>query len=363
MKNFLVRIYWLFGLANHPNCSNSKSVTHLLKFLLLATFIDNVIMNLIAFNDPTFSTKLAMQYIVFLSASVMVLFAMAPKKQALMDLLKIIQLQSYKNSKSKLNAVLCCVLVLPFIYAFSILATHLLLEQKYLFEFYCYGFQIKNEVAVYSIAFIKLFTFYLLYPTLTNLIAVAYSASCCLCTRFLQQLFSELENTSPKALTLKVEMELLKKRHRIIDMLEMIEATLSTASFLTCAANFVACLTNMSQLLMYLSESKAITLIDISFISGSAVVSTVLIFLNAGEIPIEMEKFSRLMQRRLEQRSLLEVNSKGIRSDCSRKDEQVFVLSGSDFISYRKSTILTWLGTILTYGLLILSIELKTDLS
>ncbi|KAF8788168.1 hypothetical protein HNY73_009699 [Argiope bruennichi] len=143
-------------------------------------------------------------------------------------------------------------------------------------------------------------------------------------------------------------------------MLEMIEATLSTASVLTCAANFVALLTNMCQLLMYLSESKAITLIDISFISGSAVVSTVSILLNAGKIPIEMEKISRLMQRRLEQRSLLEMNSKDVLSESSTKNEQVFVLSGSDFIHYRKSTILTCLGTILTYGLLILSIELKT---
>ncbi|KAF8788164.1 hypothetical protein HNY73_009695 [Argiope bruennichi] len=168
-----------------------------------------------------------------------------------------------------------------------------------------------------------------------------------------------MEKISPATFTFKVEMELLKKRHRIIDMLEMIEATLSTASFLTCAANFIACLTNLSHLLIYLSENKAITVINISLISGSAVVSTMSIFWNAGQIPIEMEKFSRLMRRRIEERSFLECNSLGIRTERSAVDEHVFVLSGHNLIYYRKSTILTLVGTILTYGLLILSIEFK----
>ncbi|GBN38402.1 hypothetical protein AVEN_111979-1 [Araneus ventricosus] len=364
MEDLIIKIFWWFGFANHPNGRNDKcKISLLLQFLLVTTFIDNTIMNLIIFIDPMFTWKLVVQYILFLSVSVIIVFVMTRKKQELTNLIKMLQMMCPEDLINKTNVAIYCIFVLPFVYAFSMLTAHEVLGQKYVYKYFSYGFESENKIMKYSVGFYKLFTFYLLHPTLANLITVVYSTSCCVCCRFLNILTSELEMISPDRFTLKVEMEILKKRHHIFDMLEMIETSLSTASFLTCTAHFLACLSNLSQLLMYLPGNKTLTILAVSFISGSAVVSTAFIFLNAGQIPIEMEKFSRLLRRRIEQRSFLGLDSLKVRSERSVTDEQVFVLSGCDLIYYRKSTLLSLLGTILTYGLLILSIEFQTDFS
>ncbi|KAF8788150.1 hypothetical protein HNY73_009683 [Argiope bruennichi] len=292
---------------------------------------------------------------------VITIFVMNRRKQEFTNLLKMLQLICLKRRINKINAVVCSVLFLPFLFAFLMTLTHGLMKEKYLSKRFFYGFEFKSHIIMYSATFCKLFSLYLLYPTLTNLIAVAYSTSCYLCCGLLQQLYSEIEKCDPKALNYRVMTEMLKKRHQIISMLEMIETTLSTASFLVCIANFLACLSGLSLLLIYLTENTAMTIIQISFMSGSALLSTISIFLNAGQIPIEMERFSHLMRRRIEERFFLGLKSLYVPSDLPMADEKAFLLSGCDFIYYKKGTILSLLGTILTYGLLLLGIEFKHD--
>ncbi|GBN15593.1 hypothetical protein AVEN_88182-1 [Araneus ventricosus] len=117
----------------------------------------------------------------------------------------------------------------------------------------------------------------------------------------------------------------------------------------------------MSQLLAYLTGNTVVITVQVSFAIGCAVVSTASIFFKAGQIPIEMDKFSRLMRRHIELRSFLALSSSETGAEISLNVDQVITLSGCDLIIYRKTTILTFLGTILTYGLLFLGINFETD--
>ncbi|GBO28108.1 hypothetical protein AVEN_98957-1 [Araneus ventricosus] len=123
---------------------------------------------------------------------------------------------------------------------------------------------------MYSIAFFKLVLSYFLNPTVTNLVAFVYSVSCHLCYRSLRRLSSELDKCPPEAFTFKMQIEMLKRRQKIIKLVEKIEETLSTASFIACSANFMACLAHMSQLLEYFSGNPIVIIVQVSFSTAHA---------------------------------------------------------------------------------------------
>ncbi|GBO30628.1 hypothetical protein AVEN_252638-1 [Araneus ventricosus] len=287
---------------------------------------------------------------------------MVRRRRAVMEMLRILRFIRFPNNcKIKMNITLLCVLLLPFVQSTAMLIICVLNEKNYLLVYLFYQSQVESRVMMYSIAFFKLVLSHFLYPTVTNLVAFAYSVSCHLCYIYLRSLSSELDKCPPEAFTFKIKNEMLKKRQKIMKLVEKKEEALSTASFIACSATFMACLAHMSQLLAYFSGNLIVIIVQVSFNIGCAVVSTASIFFKAGQIPIEMDKFSRLKRRYIELRSFLALSSSSTSVEISMNVDQVITLSGCDLIMYRKSTILTFLGTILTYGLLFLGINFETD--
>ncbi|GFU03919.1 uncharacterized protein NPIL_398311 [Nephila pilipes] len=84
------------------------------------------------------------------------------------------------------------------------------------------------------------------------------------------------------------------------------------------------------------------------------------IFATAGQVSIEMEKFSNEFLKQFEYKFFREPSQDNARVLEWLLKTPDLVLSGCKIISYRRSSILTAVGTILTYGLLIVNTEVRT---
>ncbi|GBN09597.1 hypothetical protein AVEN_178733-1 [Araneus ventricosus] len=157
------------------------------------------------------------------------------------------------------------------------------------------------------------------------------------------------------------QIEILKRRLRVVKILEETQGIFSTATFVICTANFTSCLTDLSQIILYASQNIGVTIISVLFGSTSAVASLACIFLCAGQVPIEMKRISTITRRLFEQKAIWGIAEENAVVERLMLNEEECTLSGCELIFFKKSTVLTLIGTILTYGLLIFSMDLKVD--
>ncbi|GFR12147.1 uncharacterized protein TNCT_735181 [Trichonephila clavata] len=152
----------------------------------------------------------------------------------------------------------------------------------------------------------------------------------------------------------------LKSRYRIITVLEEVQAVFSKATLVICIGNFMSCFSNLGVVLYYSPKTVFLTAVEVLFISTSTLVSLLSIFYFAGRIPLEMNAFFRVTQKQFEKRTFLGVIEENTSVERLLLQEKPLVLSGCEMIHFTRSGILAILGAILTYGLLILSVDLKS---
>ncbi|GFY38432.1 uncharacterized protein TNIN_43971 [Trichonephila inaurata madagascariensis] len=115
----------------------------------------------------------------------------------------------------------------------------------------------------------------------------------------------------------------------------------------------------VGQLLFYSYKPSALGLLsDILCNSVSALICLISIFWIPGEVPIQMEKFNQVIRKKFELRACLNIVQENLSLERVLCEEKVFVLSGCSLVHFRKHFVLTVLGTILTYGLLIMNLDL-----
>ncbi|GFS41884.1 uncharacterized protein NPIL_599791 [Nephila pilipes] len=294
-----------------------------------------------------------------ITTSAALMCIMTGQKVPLTNLLRNLHL-NYPPEKSKhLKVLLICLLCLPLIYAFTMVTLYAMFGPDYIFIFFCYGMEAEGKNKMYVIACYKYFMYFVLFPTLPNLLSITYSVSCRICYNHIRQLRIKAENCSPKLFTPGMQMGFLKDRKQITKLAEEIQAVFSQASFVICMANFMSCLSNLNQIIFYVALNIVPTIIEILFISSIALASILFLFFNAGQIPIEMKRFSQILRDLHENRILLGIVHKNSLVERLILDERTFILSGCDLIFFTRNGIFTVLGAILTYGLLIVSVDLQ----
>ncbi|GFT59423.1 uncharacterized protein NPIL_426511 [Nephila pilipes] len=157
------------------------------------------------------------------------------------------------------------------------------------------------------------------------------------------------------------QIDFLKQRSRILKVLEEIQAVFSKASLVICVGNFMTCFSNLGELLFYSPKSVALTIIEVVFIFASTVMSLLSIFYTAGQVPLEMNTSSRMSRKLCEKRAFLGIVEESASLERLLLHEETFLLSGYEMIYFTRNGILTILGTILTYGLLVVSVDLKNE--
>ncbi|GFS99038.1 uncharacterized protein NPIL_451401 [Nephila pilipes] len=219
----------------------------------------------------------------------------------------------------------------------------------------------EDKTKTYVIFYFKYLMYSLLFPTLPNLVSITYSVSCRICCKYIRQLCIKAENCSPKIFTPRIQIGFMKDRKQIIKLAEEIQFVFSQASFIICMANFMSCLSNLSVIIFYMAQNVAPIIIEILFVLSSSLASMLSIFYNAGQIPIELKRFSQILRDLHENRVLSGIAHENSLVERLILDESTFVLSGCDLVLFTRYGILTVFGTILTYGLLILSVDLHQN--
>ncbi|GBO15625.1 hypothetical protein AVEN_268760-1 [Araneus ventricosus] len=97
---------------------------------------------------------------------------------------------------------------------------------------------------------------------------------------------------------------------------------------------------------------------DAIIFSITVVIPLVMMFWIPEQIPLELENLNKIIRRKYEMRASSGIISKNPTVEKLLLEEKIFVVSGCNLIFFRRSYILSALGTALTYGLLIVGFEM-----
>ncbi|GBM68498.1 hypothetical protein AVEN_144206-1 [Araneus ventricosus] len=196
-----------------------------------------------------------------------------------------------------------------------------------------------------------------IYPTLTNLVVLLYCLICQKICRSINILTVKIEVCSPKTFTSARQEEILRCESKIIDLIQVMHKVFSIPSFLIFIAHFCTCITVVGIMVKQDSSESYIVLCEFVLYISNSFGGLLACLWMAGGLPTEAGRFKEAFRRKMKQRLL-----------CIRKKDEIcfqeetanisdFVLSGCDIIFFRRSSILALAGTILTYAILLMTLN------
>ncbi|GBN03076.1 hypothetical protein AVEN_135169-1 [Araneus ventricosus] len=194
----------------------------------------------------------------------------------------------------------------------------------------------------------------------TKFITLPESKVCYSNSLSIRNLRQELETYPHKVFTTSIQIRCLKSRTKIYKMLDKLQACFSFLSFVACAGNFSCCFALLSQIILYSFSDSALTYqADTVMNSIIVTVPLIMMFWIPETIPMELEKLNKIIRWKYEMRASSGMVCENLSVEKLLLEEKIFVVSGCNLISFRKCHILSVFGTALTYGLLILSFEVR----
>ncbi|GBN26855.1 hypothetical protein AVEN_162506-1 [Araneus ventricosus] len=222
--------------------------------------------------------------------------------------------------------------------------------------YYVYGFQVNFYVLILvnSLAWI-LHSF--IYPTYPNLVSLLYSSLCLHVCRKLSLITDDIESCSAEEFTISRQRDILGREAQIERLVLFIQKIFSAPSFLIATAQFSACTSIFGAFIVdskiYTQDYVVLNQLVVVFLSSSGGLLACL--WAAGGLPIEEDRFKDTFRRKTKQRLQL-VNGKNERYIQNQiLEKPTFVLSGCEIIYFRRSSILSLAGTVLTYTILLIS--------
>ncbi|GBO31031.1 hypothetical protein AVEN_38044-1 [Araneus ventricosus] len=91
----------------------------------------------------------------------------------------------------------------------------------------------------------------------------------------------------------------------------------------------------------------------------NVVIPLILMFWIPEQIPLEMEDLNKIIRCKYEMRASSGTVSENSTVEKLLLEKKIFVVSGCHLIFFRRSNILSVLGSALTYGLLLIGLEVR----
>lgn len=222
-----------------------------------------------------------------------------------------------------------------------------------------YGFEVRS-VYFKALYFIKSILYSFVYPTSANLVVLFYCSLCYHCCQVLAILTEQVQKCAPEHFTLARQMYILKKFSNLEDVLMQLQNAFSLPAFCVFTAHFLTSCSVLGMVVLsgisYM-EFTEIFVLFLSLVNSLPFLVACLWF--AGGVTLAMDRFkvefSKTTQRRLIVIRCAEESdfAKGL------YERPNFVLTGCDILFFTRSSILTVAGTLLTYTLLVLNIEVS----
>ncbi|KAF8788162.1 hypothetical protein HNY73_009693 [Argiope bruennichi] len=307
-----------------------------------------------------YQVQWALERIVSVTSSILVILLVSRKRYEFKTAMKKVQFIKNSASEKKINVLAGCILASPLIYSLATLLAYAIERDETGFRFFFYGFPVTDKVLKCFILFWKSFVYYFLFPTYSNSFILIFCVIFYGLSLHIRNLSQELERCPPKDFTTAIQIKYLDCRKEIIKMLEELQTHFSSVSFIACGGHFSYCFAVLTQILLYSFNENSVTYhfdstMNLVFVG----VPLVLMFWIPEQIPLEMENLNKIICSKYEVRA-----SSGIVSECPTieklmLEEKIFVVSGCSMISFRRRHILSILGTVLTYGLLVMGLEVR----
>ncbi|GBN26860.1 hypothetical protein AVEN_162510-1 [Araneus ventricosus] len=242
----------------------------------------------------------------------------------------------------------------PMVFAALNVVKQVVVDNKTTFD--VYGLNVISSPGI-IFNFVRSSLWGFIYPTSVNLVVLLY---CFLCQNFCRQInriTRDIQECSVENFTLSKQANISAQESRIGDLLHLTQRVFSVASFLISAAHFCACIIVLGSLIL-----DAITFIK----DYTLLCQLVLLFLNssggllaclwtAGGLPLAEDELKDAFRRKMRERLRLfgKVDEECFQQELLQKPS--FLMSGCGIVYFQRSSILSLLGTILTYTLLLVT--------
>lgn len=358
---YLYQFLSIFGFLEEPNSTlRSQVLSGILRFFFFIFYLDFIVMSFVSFRNPEMSWQTTIGYTMTVSSVLILVLLLRHKRGQLTNVLRSLQAASLKINDNQTDLILIFILFIGPFYAFITAVIFKVQGNKMLYKFYTYGHWMEEPALRITITYLKCSCIHFLYHTFPNLVTLVYCKCCHHCSLQLRYLNNEIKNCPPKRFTPSKQIEYLKSKRRIMDTLATLETTMSSVSFLLCLAHFMSCMSSLGSFLSNMFTSYSIfEYVDVFYVMANGLASLSFIFGIAGQVPIEIDTFGEVFQRKCEDRLFLGLSEDMNQINKCLFDKTSFVLTGFKVIFYHRNSILTTLGTILTYALLVMSIHIR----
>ncbi|GFQ80220.1 uncharacterized protein TNCT_119311 [Trichonephila clavata] len=326
-------------------------VSYTLDFIVLFTCIDTLISILVSYDSS--EVKLDIIFMSSLALTTIVWYRMRYKKKSTTNFLQKFDGTSSHSHEKKFNVLVFLTLCIPAIYSACIICG---MNKSEAGLFFIYGYEIEYISIQNIIVAIKSFCDYTVYPTFGNIVALLYIFLCLHCSDYLNNLTRKVDKYSPKDFTPSKQIDILKGRAEIYDILVNTERIFSFPIFSIIVAN-VLMLSSISGsfLISDWSNTEYIWKIERIFYGTNACLYVTSILWAAGTVSIEMRKFKEIFHYKTHLKLLCKYSEEQLHLKMDLMNEPDFLLTGWNVIHLGRSTILCLIGTLLTYTVLVIN--------
>ncbi|GIY02592.1 uncharacterized protein CDAR_292021 [Caerostris darwini] len=191
-----------------------------------------------------------------------------------------------------------------------------------------------------------------------NLLTLLYCSLCLYCSSSINSLADKVARYSPEEFVPFLQLDILRRKVKIDALLHDIQNMFSKPSLLLMMANYISCIYCLGLLLIFYDIH-----IQLLLVCAIHFICIVSVLWSAGTVPVALNKLQEVFQAKTHSRLLSVRTSDELQMILIKKefiDKTNFALSGWDIVLYKKSTILAFVGTLLTYSLLTTDFMFKT---
>ncbi|GFU71865.1 uncharacterized protein TNCV_1628061 [Trichonephila clavipes] len=271
------------------------------------------------------------------------------KKKQLSELLHKLHKQSMTLHKRKINVLVVVVCFIPLLLA--VVTTTLNIDDDT--EFFTYGYKIDYK-ELYLIVFIKNFIYSLIFPTLTNAIALLFGLLCVQVSTVIRRLTEDVTLCSPINFITSKQLEKIKEKSEIDDILGAIQDIFSMSSLFIIISNVSTC-TSILNLYLHSNSISVVTSIEWAVYAINSLGCLVSVLWIAGGVTVADQKFKESFHRKSKLRMFLDVIPTEPRLERWLFDKPDFVFNGWGILPYRRVTVFAVIGALVTYTVLIVN--------
>ncbi|GFT76385.1 uncharacterized protein NPIL_298341 [Nephila pilipes] len=322
----------------------SSRIFDILLFLICADVTVSTVIN-----SGNVHEKLIVAYLSCPIVSAFVWYEMRCKRKLIASLLQNVLMVNSSFYEKVINVAVFINYFISLIVPVVLIST---VDNPEFLTFFVYGYETKIDWLLSVIGILKSSLYFMLYPCATNIVAIFYISLCWRCSIYINNLMRDIAKYTTEEFDHSKQLHILKERAKICRVLQNIQTIFSLPMFLIIVANCLMCSTLLGGVLIKIEFAEDLTIFIFYFFNDILCVITALWV--AGSVPVDISRFKETFHQMTHERLLYHhATENELQLKIDLFNEPDFVLTGCNILPFRRSTILTVIGTLLTYTVLV----------